>query len=142
MTELQQDLNRIASEAGYSVSGDFQQGQAWKFLSGGGYYEPHNVFIDEMWAEYRDFSLPSCSGTCCASDTVCNGTQSTASDCAVCCVGECTQCGNGVCDVGENCRADCCMTLAELAAVIDAWKLGNMDINEVMQAIIRWKNGC
>jgi len=50
------DLQQIADDAGYSVDGDFMQGQAWKILSGGGYYEPHKMFIDEMWAAYRDYS--------------------------------------------------------------------------------------
>ncbi len=30
-----------------------KQGQSWKILSGGGYYQPHRTFVDEMWAAYR-----------------------------------------------------------------------------------------
>ena len=36
-----------------SVDPDFMQGQSWKILSGGGYYQPHRTFVDEMWAAYR-----------------------------------------------------------------------------------------
>jgi hypothetical protein len=32
------------------------QGQVWKILSGGGYYQPHRTFVDEMWAAYRNTS--------------------------------------------------------------------------------------
>jgi len=34
------------------------------------------------------------------------------------------------------------MTLAELIAVIDEWKAGTKNLNEVMQSIVEWKNGC
>jgi hypothetical protein len=36
-----------------TIDPDFQQGQSWKILSGGGYSEPHRTFVDEMWAAYR-----------------------------------------------------------------------------------------
>jgi hypothetical protein len=49
-----QDLETIHSATGMSVDPDFMQGQSWKILSGGGYYEPHRTFVDEMWAAYRD----------------------------------------------------------------------------------------
>ena len=104
--DLQEDLDRMASEAGYSVSGDFRQQQSWKILSGGGYYQPHRTFVDEMWAAYRDYSAPACAelgGSCCADGLACSGMQRHASDCEICCVGECQLCGNGVCDGPENC---------------------------------------
>jgi len=34
------------------------------------------------------------------------------------------------------------MTLSDLISVIDQWKLGETSLNEVMQAIVEWKNGC
>lgn len=52
------DLERIRSEAGMSIDADFMQGQSWKILSGGGYYEPHRTFVDEMWAAYRNTPEP------------------------------------------------------------------------------------
>ena len=48
-----EDLQRIATEAGYTVGRDFMQGTAWRILSGGGYSAPHRAFVDEMWARYR-----------------------------------------------------------------------------------------
>jgi hypothetical protein len=47
------DLATIQSATGMTVDSDFMQGQSWKILSGGGYYEPHRTFVDEMWAAYR-----------------------------------------------------------------------------------------
>jgi len=52
------DLERIRSATGWSIDPDFRQGQAWKILSGGGYYAPHRTFIDEMWAAYRSLPAP------------------------------------------------------------------------------------
>jgi len=63
------DIQRIKSETGLTVSGDFMQGHAGKILSGGGYYEPHNVFIDEMWEAYRD--VPLCGDGICDPDEDC-----------------------------------------------------------------------
>jgi len=39
---------------------------------------------------------------------------------------------------------DCCvpMLLSELILVIDEWKAGEKNLNQVMQAIVEWKNGC
>lgn len=48
------DLAAIQSATGMTVDSDFQQGQAWKILSGGGYYQPQRTFMDEMWAAYRN----------------------------------------------------------------------------------------
>ena len=50
---------RIRSATGMTIDPDFMQGQAWKILSGGGYYRPYRTFIDEMWAAYRNSSAPS-----------------------------------------------------------------------------------
>jgi len=50
------DLQTIQNATGSSYDADFQQGQSWKILSGGGYYEPHRTFVDEMWAAYRNSS--------------------------------------------------------------------------------------
>jgi len=50
------DLQTIQNATGASYDPDFQQGQSWKILSGGGYYEPHRTFVDEMWAAYRNIS--------------------------------------------------------------------------------------
>jgi hypothetical protein len=52
------DLERIRSEAGMSIDADFMQGQSWKILSGGGYYQPHRTFVDEMWTAYRNTPEP------------------------------------------------------------------------------------
>jgi hypothetical protein len=53
------DLETIRSATGMTVDPDFMQGQAWKILSGGGYYKPHRTFVDEMWAAYRNAAPPS-----------------------------------------------------------------------------------
>jgi len=50
------DLQTIQNATGTSYDSDFQQGQSWKILSGGGYYEPHRTFVDEMWGAYRNHS--------------------------------------------------------------------------------------
>jgi hypothetical protein len=47
------DLATIQSATGMTIDSDFMQGQSWKILSGGGYYQPHRTFVDEMWAAYR-----------------------------------------------------------------------------------------
>jgi hypothetical protein len=47
------DLATIQSATGMIVDRDTYQGQSWKILSGGGYYEPYCPFVDEMWAAYR-----------------------------------------------------------------------------------------
>jgi hypothetical protein len=47
------DLQAIQTATGMVTDPDFQQGQSWKILSGGGYYVPHRTFVDEMWAAYR-----------------------------------------------------------------------------------------
>ena len=55
------DLDTIQRATGMIIDADFMQGQSWKILSGGGYYEPHRTFVDEMWAAYRNIapdSLP------------------------------------------------------------------------------------
>jgi cysteine-rich repeat protein len=46
------DLATIQGATGMTIDADFMQGQAWKILSGGGYYKPHRTFVDEMWAAY------------------------------------------------------------------------------------------
>ena len=51
-----QDLEAIRLATGMTIYGDFQQGQSWKILSGGGYRAPHRTFVDEMWAAYRNHS--------------------------------------------------------------------------------------
>jgi hypothetical protein len=53
------DLERIRAATGMTIDPDFQQGQSWKILSGGGYYQPHRTFVDEMWAAYRNAAAPS-----------------------------------------------------------------------------------
>ena len=53
------DLESIRSATGMAIDPDFMQGQAWKILSGGGYYRPYRTFVDEMWAAYRNSSFPS-----------------------------------------------------------------------------------
>jgi cysteine-rich repeat protein len=50
------DLETIQSATGMVIDADFMQGQVWKILSGGGYYQPHRTFVDEMWAAYRNTS--------------------------------------------------------------------------------------
>jgi hypothetical protein len=52
------DLDAIQAATGMSLDADFLQGQAWKILSGGGYYRPHRTFVDEMWAAYRNSPSP------------------------------------------------------------------------------------
>ena len=49
-----QDLAAIQNATGMTIDSDFFQGQSWKVLSGGGYYQPHRTFVDEMWAAYRN----------------------------------------------------------------------------------------
>jgi len=49
-----QDLEAIRAATGMSISTDFQQGQSWRILSGGGYTAAHRSFVDEMWALYRN----------------------------------------------------------------------------------------
>jgi hypothetical protein len=51
-----QDLAAIQSATGMATDPDFMQGQSWKILSGGGYYEPHRTFVDEMWVAYRNIA--------------------------------------------------------------------------------------
>jgi cysteine-rich repeat protein len=51
------DLATIQSATGMTIDTDFRQGQAWKILSGGGYYKSYRTFVDEMWAAYRNSSL-------------------------------------------------------------------------------------
>jgi len=59
-------------------------------------------------------------------------------------------CGDGTCDNNEDCsicEADCgacCvpMTTAELVMEIDRWKRGEINIEELMEAIATWKSGC
>jgi len=46
------DLAAMAA-VGMTVDTDFQQGQVWRVLSGGGYQPSYRTFIDEMWAAYR-----------------------------------------------------------------------------------------
>jgi cysteine-rich repeat protein len=53
-----QDLQTIQTAAGMVIDPDFMQGQSWKILSGGGYYQPHRTFVDEMWAAYRNSPPP------------------------------------------------------------------------------------
>jgi hypothetical protein len=48
------DLAAIQNATGLGISTDFHQGQAWKVLSGGGYYAAHRTFVDEMWSAYRN----------------------------------------------------------------------------------------
>jgi len=48
------DLETIRTATGMTIDPDFMQGQSWKILSGGGYYEPYRTFVDEMWAAYRN----------------------------------------------------------------------------------------
>jgi hypothetical protein len=50
------DLDAIRTATGMNIDADFQQGQVWKILSGGGYYAAHRTFIDEMWAAYKDYA--------------------------------------------------------------------------------------
>ena len=52
------DLETIQTATGMVIDADFMQGQSWKILSGGGYYQPHRTFVDEMWAAYRDTPPP------------------------------------------------------------------------------------
>jgi hypothetical protein len=53
-----QDLQTIQTATGMAVDPDFMQGQSWKILSGGGYYQPHRTFVDEMWAAYYNTPPP------------------------------------------------------------------------------------
>ena len=52
------DLATIQTATGMIIDPDFMQGQAWKILSGGGYYKPHRTFVDEMWVAYRNRPTP------------------------------------------------------------------------------------
>ncbi|MFH1809711.1 MAG: hypothetical protein ABIJ09_13270 [Pseudomonadota bacterium] len=62
VTEASEDLAAIEAAWGASYDIDFQQGQAWRILSGGGYYTDWRRFVDEMWAAYRDLT-PADAGT-------------------------------------------------------------------------------
>jgi hypothetical protein len=53
-----QDLQTIQTATGMVIDPDFMQGQSWKILSGGGYYQPHRTFVDEMWAAYHNTPSP------------------------------------------------------------------------------------
>lgn len=48
------DLDAIRTATGMTLDTDFRQGQSWRILSGGGYYEPHHTFVDEMRAACRN----------------------------------------------------------------------------------------
>jgi hypothetical protein len=48
------DLATMQSATGLDLDTDFLQGQSWKILNGGGYYEPYVKFVDVMWAAYRN----------------------------------------------------------------------------------------
>jgi len=60
------------------------------------------------------------------------------------------ECGDGACDDGETCEtceADCgacCIpvTTTELSVKIQEWKQGNINMQQVMEAIATWKSGC
>jgi|GEM_PF-1480187 len=119
------DIFRIESEAGYSIDGDFMQGQVWKILSGGGYSAAHKIFVDEMWAEYRSIQQDICGNRICDSTETCTSCQTDCGACSLCgdsrcdsdenCTlcpsdcGQCSLCGNGKCDSGEcsTCPGDC-----------------------------------
>jgi len=74
-----------------------------------------------------------------------------------------TNCGDGVCIVGENCStcpADCgictvvcvhdadqvpcdgCIDTAELSQYVGLWKSGSVEMGQMMSAVGMWKNGC
>jgi len=65
-------------------------------------------------------------------------------------VGNGEQCDDGNTQNGDGCSSSCqlesgaCipMTLSELIAEINAWKSGTRTIQQVMESIQRWKNGC
>jgi cysteine-rich repeat protein len=48
------DLAEIDAAWGTSYDRDFQQGQSWRILSGGGYYTGWRTFVDDMWTAYRN----------------------------------------------------------------------------------------
>lgn len=47
------DLQTIKQATGWTIDGDFLQGQCTRILIGGGYDRPHSRFIDAMWKAYR-----------------------------------------------------------------------------------------
>jgi cysteine-rich repeat protein len=49
------DLAEINTAWGTMYDQDFQQGQSWRILSGGGYHAAWRTFVDEMWAAYRNY---------------------------------------------------------------------------------------
>lgn len=49
------DLAEINAAWGTMYDQDFQQGQSWRILSGGGYHAAWRTFVDEMWAVYRNY---------------------------------------------------------------------------------------
>jgi len=59
-------------------------------------------------------------------------------------------CGDGHCDepedctiCPEDCECDCNpLSLPELFSVIDEWKLGTKNLNDVLFSIVEWKDGC
>lgn len=51
------DLEQIRAAWGTLYERDFQQGQSWRILSGGGYYTDWRTFVDEMWTAYRDYVI-------------------------------------------------------------------------------------
>jgi hypothetical protein len=52
------DIEAIRSATGMTIDADFMQGQAWKILSGGGYYKPYRTFVDDIWMMYRNSAPP------------------------------------------------------------------------------------
>jgi len=59
-------------------------------------------------------------------------------------------CGDNQCTGTENCSScpedcgECCvpMTFSELISIVNEWILDNIDLNEVIEAVAEWKNGC
>jgi len=77
-----------------------------------------------------DYAGPYCG------DGLCNGNE-TCESCADC----------GECDVeyvhdAEDEPCDGCVDVVELAGYVHEWKLGNVQINEFIEAIGIWKGGC
>ncbi|MDP4082974.1 MAG: hypothetical protein Q8923_20225, partial [Bacillota bacterium] len=54
------DLAEIKTKWGTMYDRDFQQGQSWRILSGGGYYTDWRTFVDEMWTAYSVVRLGPC----------------------------------------------------------------------------------
>lgn len=52
------NLETIQRATGMTIDADSRQGQSWKILSGGSYYERHRPFVDEMWAAYWNTASP------------------------------------------------------------------------------------